>query len=126
MLKYWIEEDANCKADTEYDPNLRRTLFNFPCQNSSECKPYSIFLKPGIFKFELWGASGGDARKQNQEIIRENSGGKGAYVSGIIQFHKSIKLYLFIGGKGENQNSTEPYYVSKGGYNGGGNGGLET
>ena len=125
MLQYWIDEDDNCKADVKYSQQLKRTLFNFPCQSSFDCKPYSIHVKPGIYKFELWGASGGDARIQNTESIREDSGGKGAYVSGIIKFHQSINVYLFIGGKGENQNTNEPYHVSKGGYNGGGNGGVD-
>ena len=35
-----------------------------------EAKPYEIILDPGLYKIELWGASGGCT-----------TGGKGAYIS---------------------------------------------
>ena len=59
--------------------------------------PIEMNLKPGNYLFELWGA---------QAITDSCYGGKGAYVSGILNLKKSTNFYLFIG--------------SSDGYNGGG------
>ena len=50
------------------------------------------------------------------------SGGRGAYASGTIRFNTSTKLFLFIGGKGEDQTGIAKSDFGKGGYNGGGDG----
>ena len=80
---------------------------------------------PGYYQFELWGAQGGDARFGNSNDIRPGSGGKGAFVSGNLSLIGTQELFLYIGGKGENQESIEPGVMSKGGFNGGGNGGVD-
>ena len=66
-----------------------------------------IFTVPetGTYKFELWGASGGD--------IDTYTGGNGAYVTGEIDLTQGTNLYLYVGGQGSNS--------TVGGYNGGSN-----
>ena len=66
--------------------------FEFPCSDRNNCISYEVTLKEGFYKFECWGASGGDGSEP---------GGHGAYVSGTILLPTRKKLYLFIGGKGE-------------------------
>ena len=79
-------------------------LFKYDCQQTSICNPYFVLLKPGVYKFECWGASGGN---------HSNDGvhGNGAYVSGIIRFPYFKQLFLYVGGSGS---------YTEGGYNGGG------
>ena len=60
----------------------------------------------GIYKIELWGASGGD--------IDTYLGGKGAYTSGNLTLEKGKNLYLYVGGKGN-----DGHVSIEGGYNGG-------
>lgn len=69
---------------------------------------YQIFDVPynGYYKVELWGASGGNL----------TYGGKGAYVSGIINLDRDMNLYVYVGGEG-GSNAT---ITNLGGYNGGG------
>ena len=125
MIKCSIEEDSNCKLNITKDVINKRTIFNYPCKNVSICKPYKIRLLPGLYKFELWGAEGGYGRIWNEAELNEETGGRGAHVSGIAKFNTITNLYLYIGGKGEDQwaiNSTVP---SKGGFNGGGDGGVD-
>ena len=98
--------------------------FNYPCSDTSICTPYRIILSPGFYKFELWGAQGGDARYQNQPTIRQGSGGRGAYVSGSMRIAGTQVFYLYIGGKGEDQSKTDKTR-SRGGFNGGGQGGID-
>ena len=53
---------------------------------------FSFTLTKGTYKIECWGASGGQ---------RENNGGKGAYVSGILHVKDELKLYAYIGEEGK-------------------------
>ncbi|MDD3392810.1 MAG: glycine rich domain-containing protein [Bacilli bacterium] len=66
---------------------------------------YYAFIVPttGLYKIELWGASGGD--------FLQILGGKGSYTSGTIQLEKGTKLYIYVGGN--------PGTGETGGYNGG-------
>ena len=100
-------------------------VFEYPCESSINCTYYKLQIRPGVYLFELWGAQGGDARYWNNETIRQNSGGKGAYVSGILSLSRTSLFYLYIGGKGEDQSSTEKAAYALGGYNGGGRGGAD-
>ena len=63
-------------------------------------------IYPGKYQLEVWGAQGGG-----------QLGGKGGYSKGILTINKAINLYIFVGGKGS---------ITKGGFNGGGDGGLGT
>ena len=79
--------------------------------NSGE-KPYRAKIPPGLYLFEVWGASGGD--KSGPEGYGDAYGGKGGYTSGYV-IHTEKEIYLFIGKQGESENS-----IGKGGWNGGG------
>ena len=109
-------------------PNVTKNensfTFNYPCSDTSICTPYRILLSPGLYTFELWGAQGGDGRYQNQETMREGSGGRGAYVTGSIRIAGTQVFYLYIGGKGEDQSAIDSTR-SRGGFNGGGYGGVD-
>ena len=65
----------------------RKTLFfSYDTYSYSE-----ICLFPGLYRFELWGASGDD---------ENHSYSRGAYVSGTIRFNEITDLYLYIGQHG--------------------------
>ena len=73
-------------------------------------QPQSVLLQRGNYLFECYGAKGG------------GSGGRGAYTSAIATIEKEIKIYIYLGGIGEDRNHLSQ--DSAGGYNGGGNGGA--
>ena len=100
-------------------------IYEYPCSDESICYPIEIEFLPGKYRIELWGAQGGDARYLNVEELRPDSGGKGGYVKGTIEFQQKMNLYLYIGGKGEDQKYID-FTQSKGGYNGGGKGGVDS
>jgi len=62
----------------------------------------------GTFKIELWGARGG--------TLSDYSGGKGGYTCGDIFLEKDLTLYLYLGGRGKQEEAA----YNAGGYNGGG------
>ena len=69
---------------------------------------YSITLKPGLYKFELWGASGSNVRGI----------GMGGFVSGITVLRKNTNFYIYVGQQGfYNDEGT-----TKRSFNGGGGG----
>ena len=75
-----------------FNYNGKEQEFNIPCS--------------GTYKLETWGAQGGSI---------EGIGGYGGFSTGIISASKSEKLYINVGGQGNN---------TTGGYNGGGSGGT--
>ena len=66
-------------------------------------RPYSFVFKPGIYLFELFGASGGGSQP-----------GFGAYVSGITSIKERTKMHIYVGQKG--------FIGTTPSYNGGGSG----
>jgi len=68
-------------------------------------------VKDGVYALEGWGAQGG-----RQSIYR---GGYGAYAYTEVELHVGDKLYINVGGRGEDASDSP---VPAGGYNGGGNG----
>ena len=104
----------------------RSIHFPYQCASSLSCEPITAVLKPGKYKFELWGAQGGDARYCNSVTLRTDSGGKGAYVSGQITLKQESTFLFYIGGKGEDQSSYSKNAYGRGGFNGGGNGGYDS
>ena len=73
------------------------------------------FVAPydGIYKLETWGAQGGDAKWTGNVTYR---GGYGAYSTGTIYLNKGEKLYVNVGGAGNDDCKDS----CEGGYNGGG------
>ena len=82
----------------------------------------SVYLSPGTYKFECWGAQGGIGLRQG---VKYYPGGRGAYTSGVLKIEEDTTFYLFVGGRGKDGNSTKNT-IAKGGFNGGGNGGPDT
>ena len=82
-------------------------VFNYDFLQSSE-DLYNSFIasETGYYKFEAWGAQGGDTVSGSGA-----SGGHGGYTSGILYLNKNASLYVYVGGKN--------------GYNGGGNKGYD-
>ena len=68
-----------------------------------------IAPKSGNYRFETWGASGGNTSSRNYQ------GGKGAYTSGDIYLEAGTKLYVYVGEKGLEKNQSES---TRGAYNG--------
>ena len=79
------------------------------------------FVTPytGIYKIEVYGAAGGD-EVSNGYYGRNALGGRGGYSSGYIALDREQKLYVYVGGKGENVSNQT--INQKGGYNGGAGG----
>ena len=122
-IKYRLHESSKGVRNVTKE-NSTSYLFNYPCQSTVDCTPYEVYFSPGYYSIEMWGASGGNARIQNKPDMREDSGGHGAYVAGKLLLSGTYKFYLYLGGKGEDQVSVEKDIMSLGGYNGGGNGGV--
>ena len=81
----------------------------------------AVNLLPGTYKIECWGAEGGAGLDTGVAV---RTGGKGAYVSGILTINKELPLYIFVGGKGGDA-SPIPNTKATGGFNGGGIGGAD-
>ena len=98
-FEYAYVED--CKIDKEFD-------------YTGEEQTYDTKIS-GYYKLETWGAQGG--------TIDTYRGGYGGYSVGIIKLNKNAKLYINVGGKGEEQTeyASESLFI-EGGYNGGGKG----
>lgn len=92
--------------------------YNYPCSDTSSCHDVSVYLDPGIYVFEVFGASGGDGYRQG--IDKTTIGGRGGYARGCISITKRTRVYMFIGGQGRTNNEGEDFAL--GGFNGGGKG----
>ena len=111
--------------DSSFIFTKNTAFFPYPCPEFNVCSPIAATFKSGYYRFELWGAQGGNARYGNQPTINNKSAGRGAYVSGILPIGITTTFYLYIGGKGEDQWSEQSGVVSSGGYNGRGSGGID-
>ena len=80
--------DASVGKSNVTNIDSKTFIFNYPCQSNHICTPYQLFFSPGHYKFELWGAQGGDSRAQQTTTIRPGTGGKGAYASGILKLNR--------------------------------------
>lgn len=65
--------------------------FEYPCSNA-DCTYFQLRFNPGVYKVELWGASGG--------YLDNSQGGKGAYASGYMTLFHPETLYLYLGEQG--------------------------
>ncbi|MDR1755464.1 MAG: SUMF1/EgtB/PvdO family nonheme iron enzyme [Culturomica sp.] len=69
----------------------------------------SLYLLPGSYKMECWGASGGGTTSQSTG----SHAGLGGYATGILDLAAQRNFFLYVGGVGSG---------TTGGWNGGGNG----
>lgn len=78
-----------------------------------------IVPETGYYKLETWGAEGGAATTSDESW--KAKGGYGSYSVGYVHLIKNQKLYIGVGGKGEDSvyGTIKSY---EGGFNGGGNG----
>lgn len=94
------------------------TIMNFTYTGSVQ----TTTLVPGEYKFECWGASGGDAANAT---YNGGTGGKGGYSFGILKVSNTSKYYIIVGGQGQSYNtSLSKSYAGAGGFGGGGAGGA--
>ncbi|MDN9522161.1 hypothetical protein KLL44_15410 [Clostridioides difficile] len=89
-----------------------QTEWNFGYNGS----PQSVILKPGKYKFECWGSSGGINNSS------WHTDAKGGYSKGEITLKKQTTLYVYVGESGYASSSTANN--TKSGFNGGGKGYL--
>lgn len=68
----------------------------------------------GTYRLEVWGAQGGSSTVYQ--------GGKGGYSVGTISLSKGDKLYVYVGGKGQDDYNGPNAGILNGGFNGGGYG----
>ena len=87
-----------------------QTEWNFGYNGS----PQSVILKPGKYKFECWGSSGGINNSS------WHTDAKGGYSKGEITLKKQTTLYVYVGESGFASSSTSNN--TKSGFNGGGKG----
>ncbi|EAY05343.1 hypothetical protein TVAG_153770 [Trichomonas vaginalis G3] len=124
MLRYKLVNTNKPGAHIHVFIYDQQYIFDYPCTSNTDCTDYEITFPPGVYKFELYGSSGGSRtghvssyRFPNgscipNEIVsldRENTqcrtdpsiGGAGGYISGIIHLSKSTISYVTLGGQGK-------------------------
>ena len=89
---------------------MKKIVKDFEYRN---CVAYDVYLKPGLYLFEAWGASGGGQKAKT---------GKGGYTAGLLKLKNDIDIKIYIGGKGEDP--SKEIRLHNGGCNGGGKGGA--
>ena len=104
-----LEDETKGKINITKVSN--KLIFEYPCSSSSICTPYKISLYHGFYVFRLNGAGGGNSKERG-------IGGKGGYSEGILKVLEPKTIYLYLGGKGSDD-ETEGMFPP-GGYNGGG------
>lgn len=94
------------------------------CSYSGSVK--TITLPRGVYKFEVWGASGGigpNPSGASQTAYKVQ--GLGGYSVGVLNLKRKSALYVYVGGEGaQSKGKNASGYA--GGFNGGGNGGALT
>lgn len=78
----------------------------------------SITLPKGTYKFECWGAQGGN-RSQDSASATVTGSGLGGYSIGTLTLTQLTTCYIYVGGQGGMSSSTGNVKV-EGGFNGGG------
>lgn len=96
-----------------------RITFISPCEsvNFDYTGDIQEFTAPqsGTYMLETWGASGGDGIRGSNI----GKGGNGGYSHGTVHLDKGEKVYIAIGGRGNDISAFNT--TANGGYNGGGN-----
>lgn len=82
----------------------------------------SYTFQPGTYLVNLFGAQGGTGRKDGELYIE---GGRGAKVSIVMKIERQIKIFIYVGSRGED-GKAEKKTTAVGGWNGGGAGGTDS
>ena len=142
------------RGNTDFNVDKRRSIYSikYPCETSYECSSLESTFPPGLYKIELYGASGGHLDgfvstyidpstetcsdenvtkyKGNTKCTNKSSmAGAGGYTSAYLLLHESTKIFLAIGGQGsiKKGSANDQYEDSerpKGDFNGGAKGSL--
>ena len=98
------------KQDTEEKLKIGEKIeFNY----TGNYQEYKI-KESGYYRIQCWGADGGNSTRNGGKGAL---GGKGGYTSGVIFLEKGEKIYIYVGGHGEDAVAKKD---SPNGYNGGG------
>lgn len=106
------------QGEYEISKGTACTGFDITYEYTGEVQEFVVPVS-GFYRIQLWGAKGGygsDGTNYN--------GGKGAYTVGTIELIAGTKLYVNVGGAGEDHISNGRS-LCKGGFNGGGAGGQD-
>ena len=95
-------------------------IFDYPCNEFADCKPYQIDISPGKYLFEVWGAQGGNSKCDSGCVHKTQYGGFGGYSQSVYIIKSYTVLFLYIGAQPDTNNFGSPI---AGGYNGGGSSG---
>ena len=79
----------------------------------------------GTYKLEVWGAAGGEAHSVNGSTMTTDKAGAGGYSSVVADIQAGTKLYIYVGGKGNDNTETAANTYGAGGWNGGGDSGTK-
>ncbi|KAK8883496.1 hypothetical protein M9Y10_042588 [Tritrichomonas musculus] len=107
------------------NPVTTNGIFHCLTFEFKEIKPVKIPLLKGKYKLEVWGAKGGDStgKGNNNEPRAKQStvqGGLGGYSRGILSLNNYETVYVFVGEKGHQSNSSEGSTTEGGFPDGGG------
>ena len=119
-LPYQLVDPSLGKANVTV--NNSKYFFNYPCSSNNNCTDYELYLLPGVYTFELIGASGGHEANRKISLYRNENGrgcveqsfkgnvecvtdissmsGAGGYTRGTMRIRKPTKAFLSIGGSG--------------------------
>ena len=109
--KFLIDKNFNVNTieNNTSSPEFEHTEFYYV----GDYQEYEV-QNTGYYYIECLGAKGGDSLANG---VLGAQGGKGGYTSGIVKLNKGEKIYVYVGGHGENAVIGKD---SLGGYNGGG------
>lgn len=122
MLKYYLLNASKPNSKINVSKTNNMYIFDYPCESTFDCTDYVLDISPGVYKFEVYGASGGSDNGQvssfrfpdgscisdervkkvngNTKCIQKSSiGGAGGYISGIIRISYKIQAFATIGGR---------------------------
>ena len=128
-ITFYYKDNSNI-SDVELKSllNFKFSIASYVVDTFDYTGNYEIFTVPhdGIYKIELWGASGGDDKTYTfnaqghdltyQERSAEFIGGYGGYTSGEIELSAGTELYVYVGEQGKRNLKTS--------FNGGGAGAI--
>lgn len=122
--KYNLTSDSKCGKSVSDDTSLDNFhLSEYKIKDTTEFNytgDYQEFVaqQDGFYKFELWGAGGGEDNWNSNLLSNQ---GRGAYTSGVTYLKKGTKFYVYVGQKGTH-GITDRNTLTATSFNGGGAG----
>lgn len=122
--KYNLTSDSKCGKSVSDDTSLDNFhLSEYKIKDTTEFNytgDYQGFVaqQDGFYKFELWGAGGGEDNWNSNLLSNQ---GRGAYTSGVTYLKKGTKFYVYVGQKGTH-GITDRNTLTATSFNGGGAG----